>query len=234
MSGYALVKALHILLIVTWLGMDIGVFASSFWIRNASLSPETRGQIGRLAGLLDMGPRSSLILMLASGVVLTAVGGWGLQALGPALPFVVGGVVVLCLVWLWAVWQQHFALGALASGQPLGTRTFFVRQFRTFDLYLRVAIAIALIALALFGNSVIQAAWLDWKVALFGLIILAGVGIRLVADEFPIALGEIAREGSTPEREARLDRALRNAYPFVLGLWVAIVVMTLLGVAKPG
>src|SRR6266508_2171202 len=123
--------------------MDIGVFASSFWIRNQHLSPETRGQIGRLAGLLDMGPRSSLILMLATGLILTASGGWGLQQLGAATPFVVATVAALCLVWLWAVWQQHFALAALSSGQPLGRRTFFVRQFRTFDLYLRVAIAIA-------------------------------------------------------------------------------------------
>jgi len=45
-------------------------------------------------------------------------------------------------------------------------------------------------------------------VALALVIILAGVGIRLVADQFPIALGEIARLGSTPEREQRLNDRL--------------------------
>jgi hypothetical protein len=229
-TAYALLKALHILLIVTWVGMDIGVFTSTFWIRNRKLSPETRLQIGRLAGLLDMGPRSSLILIFAVGLILTASGGWGLQ-LGAATPLVVGLGVALCLVWLWAVWQQRFALGALAAGRELGKRTFFVHRFRVFDLHLRIALALALIAAAFL--PIVRVAWLDWKVGLFGVIILAGVGIRLVADDFPIALGEIARNGSAPALEARLDRSLRNAYPLVLSLWGLIVVMTVLAVAKP-
>jgi uncharacterized membrane protein YczE len=83
-------------------------------------------------------------------------------------------------------------------------------------------------------QGVSNAAWLNWKIALFGLVVLAGVGIRIVADQFPIALGEIARLGSTPEREARLETALARAYPFVLGIWSAIVVMVVLAVAKPG
>jgi hypothetical protein len=233
-TPYALLKALHILLIVTWMGMDIGVFASTFWIRNSELSPETRLQIGRLAGLLDMGPRSSLILILAVGLLLTAMGGWGLE-FGPATPALVGVAVALCLVWLWAVWQQHFALRTLAAGNvSLGKRLFFARAFRTIDLYLRIGLALVLIGIALVPTGIVHVAWLDWKVGLFGVLILAGVGIRMVADEFPVALAEIAHEGSTPQREARLDRSLRNAYPLVLGLWSVIVVMTVLAVAKPG
>jgi hypothetical protein len=230
--AYALLTALHILLVVTWLGMDIGVFSSTFWIRNRALSPETRLQIGRLAGLLDMGPRSSLILMLAIGLVLTLMGNWGLAVPGDMAWLVVGAVVVLCLAWLWAVWQQYFAVHDLADGHDLGRRAFYVRGFRRLDMYLRVAVGLALIVIALLPQ-VFTAAWLSWKVALFGLVVLAGVGIRLVADQFPIALGEIARLGSTPEREARLNSALLRAYPFVFGIWSAIVVMVVLAVAKP-
>jgi hypothetical protein len=230
---YALLKALHILLVVTWLGMDIGVFSSTFWIRNRALSPETRLQIGRLAGLLDMGPRSSLILMLAIGLILTLLGNWGLAILGDLAPLVVGAVVVVCLVWLWAVWQQYFAVHDLAAGHDLGSRAFFVRGFRRIDMYVRIALGVVLIVLAVL-HAAFPASWLSWKVALFGLVVLAGVGIRIVADQFPIALGEIARLGSTPDREARLDSALLRAYPFVLGIWSVIVVMVVLAVAKPG
>src|SRR5262245_16808924 len=80
-TGYTLLKSLHILLIVTWVGMDIGLFSSSFWIRNPKLSAETRLQMGRLGGMLDMGPRSSLILILAAGILLTYYGDWGFQAI---------------------------------------------------------------------------------------------------------------------------------------------------------
>lgn len=234
---YALLKSLHILLLVTWVGMDIGVFASSFWIRNSRFSPETRLQMGRLAGFLDMGPRSSLILILALGLILTHMGGWGFKAMGDAGVFGIGIAVVLCFAWLWAVWQQYFAVHDLAAGHPLGGRAFFVRGFRHIDLVLRICLALLLILLGLLpalGMPLIESAWLSWKIALFGLIILAGVGIRMVADDFPIALGEIARQGSTPERERRLDRSLVRAYPFVIGLWSMIVLIVLLAVAKPG
>jgi len=212
--------------------MDIGVFSSSFWTRNRKLSPETRLQIGRLAGLLDMGPRSSLILMLAVGLTLTLMGNWGLAALGPNAPVIVGVIVVVCLVWVWAVWQQYFAVHALAAGQPLGGRAFFIGGFRRFDLVMRVVLGVVLVLVAISG-AFAGAAWLNWKLGLFGLIVLAGVGIRLVADQFPIALGEIGRLGSTPEREARLDSSLRRAYPFVLALWAGLVIMLGLAVAKP-
>jgi hypothetical protein len=225
---YSALIILHILLIVTWLGMDIGVFLSSFWIRNARLSVETRLQIGRLAGLLDMGPRSSLILMLAVGLGLTSLGPWG------TLPATVAAVsAALSAVWLWAIWQQYAAVHALAAGHPLRQNAFFVTTFRKIDLAVRVALAVALLALG--ATSILGTPpWLSWKIALFGVIILAGVGIRLVADQFPIALGEIARLGSTPEREQRLNQALQRAYPFVLGLWALLIIMTALAVAKPG
>jgi hypothetical protein len=232
LTVYAVVKSLHILLIVTWLGMDIGVFSSSFWIRNASYSRETRLQLGRLAGLLDMGPRSSLILMLPVGLYLTLSGGFGLA--GPSGGLIVAAAAVLCVLWLWAVWQQYFAVHDLAAGHALGRRTFYVKGFRRIDLVLRISLAIALIAVGLLaGAGLFTPAWLTWKVALFGVVILAGVGIRVVADDFPIALGEIARLGSTPEREARLNTALLRAYPFVLGLWAILIVMVVLAVAKP-
>jgi hypothetical protein len=160
------------------------------------------------------------------------LGNWGLAVFGGVAPLVVGAVVVVCLAWLWAVWQQYFALHELAAGHELGSRAFFVRGFRRLDMYVRIALGAALIVLAL-RPDVFSAPWLSWKVALFGLVVLAGVGIRIVADQFPIALGEIARLGSTPEREARLQTALLRAYPFVLGIWTAIIVMVVLAVAKP-
>jgi hypothetical protein len=231
----AFLKIVHILLIVTWLGMDIGVFISSFWLRDKRLGPETRLQIGRLASLLDMGPRSSLILIFAIGLLLALNGGF-LPLIGQAAAPLGAAVVVLSLVWLWAVWQQYFAVHALAAGHDLGRQAFFVKGFRRIDLLLRIGLATILFItglLAATGTPLATASWLNWKISLFGVVILAGVAIRLVADQFPVALGEIGRLGSTPEREARLNRALLRAYPFVLGIWALLIVMVALAVARP-
>lgn len=232
MDPYLLLKALHVLFIVTWLGVDTGVFTSSFWVRNPKYSIETRLQMGRLAGMLDMGPRSSLILIFAVGVILAYSGGW---MHGVPLAVVVV-IVVACGVWLWAVWQQYFTNHALLAGHNVGGRIFFVRGFRTFDLYLRAALATVLIAAALAGFAKIgpvDAGWLNVKLALFGGIIILGLIIRVISDPFVTALGEIARQGSTPERESRLSNALTRVYPVVVGLWCVIVVMLVLGVTKP-
>ena len=233
MTPYLLLVSLHILLIVTWLGMDIGLFTSSFWVRNSKLSPETRLAMGRFGGLMDMGPRSSLVLMLGVGILLSYYGGW---ALGWVPEPVIWLIIVLLLVWLWAIWQQYWAVHDASAGHDIGRRVVFMRQFRTLDMYLRLALALAMIAIgvASFLNLLGQTyGWLNTKFVLFGVILLNGIAIRLVSDDFPIALGEIVRLGSTPEREERLNKALSRAYPFVLFLWGLIVVLLVLGVAKP-
>ncbi|MCL6649159.1 MAG: hypothetical protein K6U89_12575 [Chloroflexi bacterium] len=233
MTPYTLLLSLHILLIATWLGMDIGLFTSSFWVRNPRLSPETRLAMGRFGSLMDMGPRTSLVLMLGVGILLSYYGGW---ALGWLPQPVVWLIVLLLLVWLWAIWQQFLAVRDATAGKPLGGRIVFLRQFRTFDLYLRLGLALVMIGLGMasFLNLLGETyGWLNTKFILFGVILLNGVAIRLVSDDFPIALGEIVRLGSTPEREARLNQALTRAYPLVLVLWGLIVVLLVLGVTKP-
>jgi hypothetical protein len=230
---YLVLKALHILLIVTWLGMDIGLFTSSFFVRNTNLSAETRLQMGRLGSILDMGPRNSGILMIAFGLLLTYYGGWGFQG----VPAVLIWLTVLTLgVWIGAIWQWFFTVRDLAAGRIVGRRVFFVRTFRNIDIYLRLAIGLTFIAFGVLGAfqlGPILFGWLDLKLTLFGLILLVGIAIRLMSDDFPIVLGEIARLGSTQEREERLSRALNRVYPLVLGIYSLIVAITIIAVTKP-
>jgi hypothetical protein len=76
---------------------------------------------------------------------------------------------------------------------------------------------------------------LGWKVLLFGLIVFQGIGIRWAADAWPALIRDIVEHGSTPEREAALNRAMLRAYPFVLILWALILVIAFIGIIKvPG
>jgi len=234
MNAYAALVAVHVLLLVFWLGTDMGVFFGSFRLRDPRLSVEARLAIARLTSLLDMGPRTGVILSVPTGLTLAYAGGWARQELlGPA---VLAVVWVVSLVWLALVWryfliQQRAATGTLPAGDAA-----FLRFWKRFDVWWRAvfatAIGLATVG-AILGRGLLGAVWLDWKVALFGFVLVCGVGIRLAADDLPLAMGELARSGSTPEREGRIARALGRAYPWVLAIYLTVVAMAYLSFAKP-
>ena len=237
MNGYALLLTAHVLLLVFWLGTDIGVFLGSFRLKDPRLEPRTRLEIGRLTALLDMGPRTGVILSIPTGLALAYYGGWGRRDPVLLTPQVLAVVAVLSLVWLAMVWRFFVLQQAAARGRELTPgEARFLRLWRRVDLWWRVLLAIAIAGASLaavLGGGVLGVGWLDWKVAAFGFIVACGVAIRLAAEDLPIALGEISRRGSTPERERRLARALSRAYPWVLAIYLTLVVMAYISFAKP-
>lgn len=237
MDGYALLLTAHVLLLVFWLGTDMGVFLGSFRLKDPRVSPDARLEIGRLAALLDMGPRTGVILSIPTGLTLAYAGGWGRRDPQLLTPLVLAVVAVLSLLWLAMVWRFFLLQQAAARrGNVTPGQARFLRLWRRVDLWWRVllAVAIAVATLAsLLGRGLFGVGWLDWKVAAFGLIVVCGIAIRLAADDLPIALGEISRRGSTPERERRLASALRRAYPWVIAIYLTLVVMAYLSFAKP-
>ena len=67
---------LHILLLVFWVGTDIGVFIAAKWSERTALSIETRQTILQLGMVLDRLPRSALTLIIPSGCQLAVASGW--------------------------------------------------------------------------------------------------------------------------------------------------------------
>ena len=236
MNGYALLLTAHVLLLVFWLGTDIGVFLGSFRLKDPRLEPQARLEIGRLTALLDMGPRTGVILSIPTGLALAYYGGWGRSDSPLLTPPVLAVVTVLSLAWLAMVWRFFALQQAAARGRDLTPgEARFLRLWRRFDLWWRVLLALAIAGAtvaALLGRGLLGAGWLDWKVAAFGFIVVCGIAIRLAAEDLPIALGEISRRGSTPERERRLARALNRAYPWVLAIYFTLVVMAYISFAK--
>ena len=67
---------LHILLLVFWVGTDVGVFIAAKWSERATLSMETRQAVLQLGMVLDRLPRSALTLIIPSGCQLAVASGW--------------------------------------------------------------------------------------------------------------------------------------------------------------
>ena len=96
---------LHILLFTYWLGSDIGVFYSSRYVVNPTVSPQGRAIAMKIMHMVDLAPRVCLILMLPSGVTLMAASPFGRDIFAgwPLALVWIGG-----LVWLGVMLAAFF------------------------------------------------------------------------------------------------------------------------------
>ena len=72
---YEVIKFIHVLLLVFWLGTDVGVLLLARRFRAASLSVETRLTLLHMAMVIDTLPRICFIAMLPVGVHLANAAG---------------------------------------------------------------------------------------------------------------------------------------------------------------
>jgi hypothetical protein len=91
---------LHILLLVFWVGTDVGVFIAARWSERTTLSIETRQTVLQLGMVLDRLPRSALTLIIPSGCQLAVSAGW-LALSGTVL----GSMWLAAGVWLLILWR---------------------------------------------------------------------------------------------------------------------------------
>jgi len=130
----ALLLLMHLLILVYWLGGDLGAFTASFLIASPAKDQAARlGAAGLLADV-DMAPRTALILAFPTGFTLSVTRGWlDVDPLWIPAAWIVG------LVWLAVAWRIHLTHAGAAS------------SLRRFDLGLRWVAAAALGAGGLAG-----------------------------------------------------------------------------------
>jgi hypothetical protein len=231
---YGVLLALHILLTVSWLGVDAGVFIGSHLIRNRAYPPDARFLVSRLMGYLDLSPRLSVPLLFAVGLSLAYLG-----RSASVHVLVVWLTWVLALAWCAAilytfVLQQHAETGHALTERKRA----WLARYRRVDLWARWVWLAAIVGALLGGTTgqmVFNTTWLSLKVALFGVVILVGNILRLLPGTSSMALmAQIHREGSTPQREDALYQRLSRTYPIILTIYACVVASVLLGVLKPG
>jgi hypothetical protein len=246
MTGYSWTKAVHVLLVLIWLGTDVVTFVSFGRLLDAKLPVPTRLAISRLSDLMDMGPRTAIVGMFALGMILTRNGGWGLQ--GPTAGVAIAVAAIVSLVWLAGVWHQFWTNHPAPGITRPAAHVRFQKIYREIDLWWRVLLCAGFLiagAWALFTSGrggddggegdggLVTPTWLAVKVLCFGLILADSVLIRIWLPKLGAAIGPIATSGSTPEREATLVRLARPAQAMVISIWVLISVITYLATVKP-
>lgn len=220
MDGHQLWVFAHVMLLVYWLGADVGVLVLARMSLNAALSVETRATLLKGAMLIDVLPRLCFPLMLPVGLMLIAsLGLIGLPAwLTPA-------------AWAYAlVWCGLTLASAGWEGKP-AAQVWRMANLSKQGLFGVVILGLAVWSLA--GDGPIAPDWLALKLLAFGLIYPAAIMIDVAFGPGVLAFGAIATEGSTPEREAAYRRSIDATCLWVVIVYGLVAVTAFYGTVKP-
>ena len=218
--GHGLLLFLHILLFVYWLGGDAGVFYSSRFVTDTSLSREARLTAFKIFINLDMLPRYCLALMLTVGGALAHYIGyehpqWQLAA-----------IIALGPLWVWVVHTIHAKEG-----------TEFGRTLATWDRRFRVFMIVAIVASVAYHwvtGPLRPYPWLAAKLLIFAALIFCGFMIRRNIPPFIEGFRTLAASGATPESDRKMTEGMAACRPYVLLIWAGVALSGLIGVLKPG
>lgn len=220
MGTYDLLVYAHVLAFVFWLGGDLGVAVLGSAFRDRSKSLETRLEILRLLGVVDMGPRSAWVAMVPLSITLVDVGGY----------FEVPDAVVYTAwavgtVWMALTWRIHI-LGA-------GSQSAILKRV---EFWLKIAITLFYGGLGLtsvLGHGPLEAPWLAWKALTFAGIFVVAIMIDVAGKPVGPLLMAVVNEGSNDATESALRKAMDTARLWVWATYALLFVIGYLGSVKP-
>lgn len=208
---------LHILVLVYWLGADLGAFLSASVLADASRPAPARMAAAGILLNVDMAPRMALIFALPTGLALANGKGW--LALEP---FWIVLAFLAALVWAAFAWRIHLAHGRA----PLVAKL---------DRLWRAVFALALLgtAIAALAGLIALPLFIALKLAILGAAVGIGLGIRIVLKPFEAAIGTLARGQADEATNAVISAAILRVRVLVVMLWTLLLGAAFLGVALP-
>lgn len=210
---------IHVMLLVYWLGGDLGVFVLARAAKRPDLSFAERAFALKMAVTIDLIPRLCFTVMFPVGLHVAASGGW-LEV--PVWAFIVSWAVA-------AGWIALLLAIGRNEGKPLGET--LNRLHLAFQAVMLVVIG-GLGVQALLGNGPLPGGWFGAKILLFALVFAMGIGIDFAFRPIGPAFLRLATEGSKPDIEAAIGGAVDGAIRYVLGLYALLAVIAFLGITK--
>lgn len=223
-----ILRWLHIIAMVYWLGGEWGVFQTSYKVVNPALSLEERQRHMETAYRIDILARMGIIALLPLGLHMGYLWGmWGDSASGEG-----GGA-------LWIIWLVYFAvlgvtLGAyFTRGKPIWT---LLSGIEDWTRYIGIPVLIFVGVSSLMGNGPFSAEqgqrWYAAKILTFGLMLCIGVILRLVMHEWQ-KMFRVLAQGPNPEVETKLKRSITIGRSVAYVYWIGIALTGFFGAVKP-
>lgn len=214
MNEYLLIKYLHLIAFVYWLGGDLGSFLASRQVINPDIPPRSRQVALKIMQACDMGPKLAMPLILALGAHLAWMGG--------QLPI---SKPVLAIVWaLCLYWFTMAVVIYLKAGQGIA------KLLTQWDIYFRmltvlVLLGYAIITLASSGGV----AWVAWKIIVFAAMVTCSIAIHLILQPFVLAFSDLMSYGPSEATNKIISKSILRCRPLVWLIWAGLFVNAALG-----
>jgi hypothetical protein len=219
MFRISLLVYVHILLMVFWLGTDIGVFVAGLRFMDPKRDLAERAAVINLGMVIDRYPRICFVAILPVGLQIAYL--LGLMPLSAQ---------IMTLVWILSgAWLCSVIAGMILMGTPRGRW-----WTRVQNAFLAVsAVVFPAAAIAGWSDRISMPGWLAAKLAAYGAMCVFALLLDHSFGPVFVAFGAISAHGSTPEREAALRRPMLRTYVWVLAIYVAVLVSGFLGTVRP-
>lgn len=222
-SELAVLKWIHILAVVYWLGGEWGVFQTSYNIVNRKLSLDERRRHLETAYRIDILARTGIILMLPLGLHMGNI--WGVQ------PF--GGVYLTIMWFFTAVWLLLCWSAFYFRETDRGIR---LTKIDESIRYILIPALFIVSLLSLMGHGPFEAGvgqkWFAAKALIFSLMLVIGLYLRFIMREWT-SIFRLLDEKEDDALEAKLDKSIRQSRKIAYLYWIGISSVAFLGAVKP-
>ncbi|HNP65611.1 MAG TPA: hypothetical protein PKH39_16890 [Woeseiaceae bacterium] len=223
-STLPVLKWLHILAMVYWLGGEWGVFQTSFFVVNRKLSMDERRRHMQTAYKIDILARTGILLLFPLGFHMGNI--WGVQPYGG--------------VWLWVNWiffGGWIALCWAAFFYRESDRGIMLTRFDERIRYVFIPLILIASASSLLGYGPFEAGpmqkWFSAKVFVFGLLLIIGLKLRFIMREWTMLFRVLDENPDDQQAEQTLARSIRVGRGLAYFYWIGIATVGFFGAVKP-
>lgn len=220
----SILRWIHILAMVYWLGGEWGVFQTSYNVTNRDLSLEERRRHMETAYRIDILARTGIVLLLPLGLHMGKLYGF--------VPFLEGAGIW----WMWlffAIWLAMTWTAFIKRETDIGIKVTKVEEMLRYPL---IATLFIVTFMALGGSGPITSGegnhWYPAKIGLYAFALCIGLFLRVVMRRWTVRFKKLA-EGPDAAEENALEREIGQARIAAYIYWITIAGVCFLGAVKP-
>jgi hypothetical protein len=218
------VRWLHILAMVYWLGGEWGVFQTSYNVTNRNLSLDERRRHMETAYRIDILARTGIIMLLPLGLHMGHLYGFAPFLDGLGLPI----MWALSLSWLALCWAAFFT-----RETDMGIALTKLDEKVRFVL-IPALFAVSILAFMGHGPLAIETGsyWYPAKMFTYALMLVFGLGLRFIMREWT-TLFRVLAEGPNQAAQTQLEISVGRGRMIAYCYWIGIATTAFFGAVKP-